>query len=67
MANMGARQEWEEIVELARRIDHGVASRQGIDAQEVLRLALAVGAFQRGLTAGWVVTPGLEETPGSER
>jgi hypothetical protein len=43
--------EWEEIVSLARRIDRGVASHQGIDADGVLRLARAVMSFQRRVTA----------------
>jgi hypothetical protein len=57
---LGPGQDWEQIVELARRIDHGVASRQGIDNTEVLRLARAVVAFQRRLTGGSLLTPDLE-------
>jgi hypothetical protein len=57
---------WEGIVELARLIDHGVASRQGIDTAEVLRLSQAVIAFQRRLAAGSVVTPELDPQGGAE-
>lgn len=57
--SMAPGQDWEQIVELARRIDHGVASRQGIDGDEVLRLARAVLTFQRRLATGSVLTPEL--------
>jgi hypothetical protein len=48
--------EWEDVVELARVIDHGVASRHGVDAADVLRLARAVLAFHRRLASGSAVT-----------
>jgi hypothetical protein len=55
--NTGMDAEWEEIVSLARLLDHGVASRQGIDAEGVLRLARAVKSFQLRVTKRSVVTP----------
>jgi hypothetical protein len=57
---IGPGQDWEQIVELARRIDHGVAARQGIDSVEVLRLAHALVAFQRRLASGSILTPVIE-------
>jgi hypothetical protein len=48
--------EWEEIVSLARRIDEGVASHEGIDTEGVLRLARALKSFQRRVSAKSVVT-----------
>jgi len=52
---------WEGIVELARLIDHGVASRQGIDTAQVVRLSQAVIAFQSRLTSGSVRAPDQPE------
>jgi hypothetical protein len=57
---------WEGIVELARVIDHCVASRQGIDTAEVLRLSQAVIAFQRRLAAGAVLTPEVDPAGSAE-
>ncbi len=52
--------EWEEVVELARLIDHGVAARQGVEGAEVLRLARAVLAFHGRLASGPVVAPKVD-------
>jgi hypothetical protein len=49
---------WESIVALARFIDRGVASRQGIDNEQVLRLARAVVGFQQRLENRPRVTAG---------
>ncbi|HZU83444.1 MAG TPA: hypothetical protein VE987_11030 [Polyangiaceae bacterium] len=56
----GPGEDWEQIVALARRIDHEVASRKGIDNGEVLRLARAVVAFQQRLAGGSVMTREVE-------
>ncbi len=51
---MGSKDAWESILELARRIDDGVAARRGVDAGEALDLVRAVIEFQAQLTAGVV-------------
>jgi hypothetical protein len=51
---MGSKDAWESILELARRIDDGVAARRGVDAQEAMALVGAVIEFQAQLTAGVV-------------
>jgi hypothetical protein len=51
---MGSKDAWENILELARRIDDGVAARRGVDAQEAMDLVGAVIQFQAQLTAGVV-------------
>ncbi len=60
----GSSQEWEAVVELARLIDHGVASRQGVEGVEVLRLARAVLVFHGRLANGSVVAPKVDPTSG---
>jgi hypothetical protein len=57
--------EWEEIVALARRLDRGVASHEGIDVEGVLRLARAVQSFHRRMSGKWLVAP--ESGPASDR
>jgi hypothetical protein len=61
----GRSREWEEVVELARLIDHGVASRKGVEGDDVLRLARAVLAFHGRIATGPAVTPKLDPTSGS--
>ncbi len=56
----GRSREWEDVVELARQIDHGVASRKGVEGSEVLRLARAVLEFHVRLASGPSVTPRAE-------
>jgi hypothetical protein len=51
---------WEDVVHLARRIDHGVAARQGVDNDQVLRLARAVLAFHGRLASGAVLPPKVD-------
>ena len=63
---MGKGQVWEEIVELARRIDHRVAAREGIDNDDVVRLAQALLAFQDRLSGASVETPELDPRTGGE-
>jgi hypothetical protein len=48
---MSSKDPWEEILELARRIDDGVAARRGVNAAEAMELARAVMAFQERLSS----------------
>ncbi|MGA7120908.1 MAG: hypothetical protein WBY94_12465 [Polyangiaceae bacterium] len=53
----GRSREWEDVVELARQIDHGIASRKGLEGNDVLRLARAVLEFHGRLASGPAVSP----------
>jgi hypothetical protein len=63
---MSSEQAWEEIVDLARTIDRGVADHQGVDHAEVLRLAKAVVAFQRRITSRSFSPPETDSSTGSD-
>jgi hypothetical protein len=41
--------QWEEIVEIARRLDHGTAIGKGLDVEAALQLSKAVLEFQQEL------------------
>jgi hypothetical protein len=54
---MASKDPWEEILELARRIDDGVAARRGVDPGEAMELARAVVAFQQRIAHGPSLAP----------
>jgi hypothetical protein len=62
---MSSGQVWEQIVDLARTIDRGVADHQGVNHAEVLRLAKAVMAFQRRITSRSFSSPEADPSGGS--
>jgi hypothetical protein len=54
---MPTKDPWEEILELARRIDDGVAARRGVNPTEAMELVRAVMAFQERLASGAPAAP----------
>jgi hypothetical protein len=60
---MASKDAWEEILELARRIDDGVAARRGVDPGEAMDLARSVMAFQHRLSGGPSLAPPTPVAP----
>jgi hypothetical protein len=56
-SGMASKDPWEEILELARRVDDGVAARRGVDPAEAMALARAVVAFQQRIAHGASLPP----------
>jgi hypothetical protein len=56
-SGMTSKDPWEEILELARRVDDGVAARRGVDPAEAMELARAVVAFQQRIAHGASLPP----------
>ncbi len=64
---MGSKDAWEKILELARRIDDGVAARRGVDPGNAMELARAVVAFQRRLSGGPSLSPPAAPSPAGDQ
>lgn len=64
---MASKDAWEQILELARSIDDGVAARRGVDPHVAMELARAVMAFQQRLSVGpSLAPPGAPTTQGEQ-